>query len=382
MNQEQTTTKNIEVKSPDYIDKLVPYKSGNSINKQVSREEFKKIINLASNENPHGPSPKAVEAICNVAKEISIYPDVRSVDLVSKIAGQLDLSPNQVVCGHGSDSLIGYIVNAFTDIGDEVLTAKGTFIGTYVNVNKLGRKLVTVPLKNYGFDFDSIEGGITSKTKIIYLANPNNPTGTMFTEKEFIKFYNRIPKHILILLDEAYYSYSHEFEGYPDGLKLFKELGSNLLVIRTFSKHLGLAGVRVGFAFGEEELISKLYKVKLPFEPNTLAQAAAIAGLDDIQYVENAIETNKICIEKIKNTFVELGVEYVEPKANFIMVLFKSSTQAQKFVEVCLEKNVITRYLSGFGIDNGVRISTGTIEQTDYACNVFKETYELVKYIL
>lgn len=371
-----------QVKSPQYIENLVPYKSGNSIGDKTSREDFKKLINLASNENPHGPSPMAVEAIAKAAKEVSIYPDVRSNDLVEKIAGQLELSPTQVVCGHGSDSLIGYIVNAFSDIGDEILTAKGTFIGAYVNVNKLGRKLVTVPLKNYGFDFDAIEGAITPKTKIIYLANPNNPTGTMFSEKDFLKFFSRIPKHILILLDEAYYHYSHHFEGYPNGLKLFKEHGNNLLVIRTLSKHLGLAGVRVGFAFGDESLISTLYKVKLPFEPNTLAQAAAIAGLDDNEYVENAMETNAIAIEKLKTTFDELGIEYVEPKANFVMILLKTDIQAQKFVEVCLSKNVITRYLGGFGIENGVRISTGTIEQTDLACNVFKETYELVKFII
>jgi histidinol-phosphate aminotransferase len=371
-----------QVKSPQYIENLVPYKSGNSIGGKTSREDFKKLINLASNENPHGPSPMAVEAIAKAAKEVSIYPDVKSNDLVEKIAGQLDLLPTQVVCGHGSDSLIGYIVNAFSDIGDEILTAKGTFIGAYVNVNKLGRKLVTVPLKNYGFDFDAIEGAITPKTKIIYLANPNNPTGTMFSEKDFLKFFSRIPKHILILLDEAYYHYSYNFEGYPNGLKLFKEHGNNLLVIRTLSKHLGLAGVRVGFAFGDESLISTIYKVKLPFEPNTLAQVAAIAGLDDNEYVENAIETNAIAILKLKTTFDELGIEYVEPKANFVMILLKTDIQAQKFVEVCLSKNVITRYLGGFGIENGVRISTGTIEQTDLACYVFKETYELIKFII
>lgn len=368
-----------EISSPVYIENLVPYKSGNSINKNVSREEFKKIINLASNENPHGASPKAVAAIIKATEDIAIYPDVRSVDLVAKIAKNLNLQTQNVVCGHGSDSLIGYIVNAFTDIGDEVLTAKGTFIGTYVNVNKLGRKLVTVPLKNYAFDFAAIEGGITQKTKIIYLANPNNPTGTMFTTKEFRKFYSRIPKNILILLDEAYYNYTFQEDDYPDGLSLYKELGNNILVLRTFSKHLGLAGARVGFAFGDENLISTLYKVKLPFEPNSLAQAAAFAGIDDTEYINKAVETNKSCLKQIRDTFYNLGVDFVPPTANFIMILLKSPEQAQKFVELCLNNNVITRYLAGFGIENGVRISTGTQEQTSYACQVFAKVYNEIK---
>jgi len=377
---------NNKINSPEYINKLVPYKSGNSTNNNISRDEFKTFINLASNENPHGTSPKAVESITKAIKEISIYPDVKSTKLVNKLANMMDISPDEIICGHGSDSLIGYIINAFSDLGDEILTAKGTFIGAYVNTNKLGRKLTTIPLVNYSFDLSNLLKSITEKTKIIYLANPNNPTGSMFSKEEFLNFFAQVPKNILILLDEAYFSYCNDFSEYPNGLQIFKELSkeekSNLIIIRTLSKHLGLAGLRVGYAFGDEDLINVLYKVKLPFEPNLLAQEGAIGGLDDDEYIIKAMQSNKICIKLLVDTFKSIGIEYVEPKANFVMILLKTDLQAQKFVELCLQKKVVVRYLAGFGINNGVRISTGTEEQTKFACVIFKEVFDLVKYIL
>lgn len=377
---------NNKINSPEYINKLVPYKSGNSTNNNISRDEFKTFINLASNENPHGTSPKAVESIINATKEISIYPDVKSTKLVNKLANMMDISPDEIICGHGSDSLIGYIINAFSDLGDEILTAKGTFIGAYVNTNKLGRKLTTIPLVNYSFDLSNLLKSITEKTKIIYLANPNNPTGSMFSKEEFLNFFAQVPKNILVLLDEAYFSYCNDFSEYPNGLQIFKELSkeekSNLIIIRTLSKHLGLAGLRVGYAFGDEDLINVLYKVKLPFEPNLLAQEGAIGGLDDDEYIIKAMQSNKICIKLLVDTFKSIGIEYVEPKANFVMILLKTDLQAQKFVELCLQKKVVVRYLAGFGINNGVRISTGTEEQTKFACGIFKEVFDLVKYIL
>lgn len=377
---------NNKINSPEYINKLVPYKSGNTTNNNISREEFKTFINLASNENPHGASPKAVESIINATKEISIYPDVKSTKLVNKLAEIMDILPEEIICGHGSDSLIGYIINAFSELGDEILTAKGTFIGAYVNTNKLGRKLTTIPLVNYSFDLSNLLKSISVNTKIIYLANPNNPTGSMFSKEEFLEFFSKVPKNILVLLDEAYFSYCIDFNEYPNGLQIFKELSneekSNLIVIRTLSKHLGLAGLRVGYAFGAKDLIDILYKVKLPFEPNLLAQEGAIGGLDDDQYIENAIKSNKVCLKLLVDTFKELGIDYVEPKANFVMILLKTDLQAQKFVEVCLQKKIVVRYLAGFGINNGVRISTGTEDQTKLACSVFKEVYELVKYII
>jgi len=377
---------NNKINSPEYINKLVPYKSGNSTNNNISRDEFKTFINLASNENPHGTSPKAVESITNAIKEISIYPDVKSTKLVNKLANMMDISPDEIICGHGSDSLIGYIINAFSDLGDEILTAKGTFIGAYVNTNKLGRKLTTIPLVNYSFDLSNLLKSITEKTKIIYLANPNNPTGSMFSKEEFLNFFAQVPKNILVLLDEAYFSYCNDFSEYPNGLQIFKELSkeekSNLIIIRTLSKHLGLAGLRVGYAFGDEDLINVLYKVKLPFEPNLLAQEGAVGGLDDDEYIIKAMQSNKICIKLLVDTFKSIGIEYVEPKANFVMILLKTDLQAQKFVELCLQKKVVVRYLAGFGINNGVRISTGTEEQTKFACGIFKEVFDLVKYIL
>ncbi|MDC1067795.1 histidinol-phosphate transaminase [Candidatus Kapabacteria bacterium] len=361
------------IKVPSYIETLKPYKSGNKLDKKLSQEEFKKLINLASNENPLGPSPLAVEAIQNHQMNLNKYPDPSAPDLVEALAKDTNRKPEEIVTGHGSDSLIQYIFNAFAEKGDEILTADATFIGTYVNANKFGLTTKKLPLtSDYRFDLPNIAKAISDKTKIIYLANPNNPTGTMFTKKEFDDFIKLVPNNILIVLDEAYWIYAEQNEEYPNGLSYDLP---NIIVLRTMSKSYGLAGLRIGYAIAREELINYIYRVKLPFEPHSLAQIAAIAALNDKEYLSDTLETNLQSILTLCDGIDKLNIERTVPAANFTMMIFENEAKAKSIVDGFLDNGIITRHLPMFGLPNAVRISTGTVPETEKAMSILKKIY-------
>lgn len=363
------------IKIPEHIQKLQPYKAGKPIEELTREKGIKRIVKLASNENPLGPSPKAVEEIKKHLNELHRYTDPSAYKLVKAIAAKYNKKPGQIVSGSGSDSLLQYLITAFSDDDDEMITSEGTFIGWYVNVNKYGRKSVIVPLKNYHFDLDRITESITARTKIIYLANPNNPTGTMFTRKEFEKFMEKIPGRILVVLDEAYTVYAESNKEYPNGLNYDLD---NLLVLRTLSKAYGLAGIRIGFAFGKEYLIKEMYKVKLPFEPNQLAQDAAIAALNDEEFLKKTVALNKQSLEMMRAKFDESGIEYIPTSANFYLLLFPTEEFTADFNEECLNRGLILRHVSTFGIPNGIRINSGTLEETEFALQVIEEVYTIM----
>ena len=360
------------IKIPEHIQNLQPYKAGKPIDELAREKGLTKIVKLASNENPLGPSPKAVEVIKKSLDELHRYTNPSAYKLVNAIAKKYNKKPSQIVTGSGSDSLLQYIVTTFSEGDNELLTSQGTFIGWYVNVNKYGFKSVKVPLKNYHFDLVEISNRISSKTKIIYLANPNNPTGTMFTKDEFDSFLSKVPENVLVVLDEAYTVYAEDNRDYPNGLEYEKE---NLIVLRTLSKAYGLAGLRIGFAFGPENLIKELYKVKLPFEPNHLAQEAAIAAFEDDEFLKRTVELNRKSLTKMIEKFNELGIEQIPTAANFILLIFPSEEFTFDFNEECLNKGLIVRHVKSFGIPNGIRINSGTMEETDFALKVISEIY-------
>lgn len=358
---------------PKHTRSLKPYKAGKPIEELAREKKLTRIVKLASNENPLGTSPKALAAIADSLHDLNRYVDPGSTMLVAKLADLYGKTPRQVICGHGTDSLIAYAVNAFTVEGDEILTSQGTFIGIYVSTNKLGRTIKEVPLKDFGFDLDAIRKAVTKKTRIIYLANPNNPTGTMFTAAEFESFMADVPDDILVILDEAYSTFADHLPDYPDGVRYEYE---NLLVMRTLSKAYGLAGLRVGFAVGPEYIIHELYKVRLPFEPNTLAQAAAIAALDDKEFLARTVETNAKSLAMFQSGLDRLDIKYVPTTANFLLLLMPSEEFAQMFFQECLNRGLIVRHVVGFGIPEGVRINSGTIDETEFALEVIEEVYE------
>lgn len=360
------------IKIPEHIQKLKPYKAGKPIEELAREKGIKQIVKLASNENPLGPSPKAVEEIKKHLNELHRYTNPSAYKLVNAIAAKYNKKSSQIVTGSGSDSLLQYLITAFSDEDDELITSQGTFIGWYVNANKYGRKSIIIPLNNYHFDLERIADSVTPKSKIIYLANPNNPTGTMFTRKEFEEFMEKIPERVLVVLDEAYTVYAESNPEYPNGLTYEMD---NLLVCRTLSKAYGLAGIRIGFAFGQEYLIKEMYKVKLPFEPNELAQDAAIAALEDDEFLKKTVALNKKSLEMMKRKFDELGIEYVPTSANFFMLLFPTEEFTVEFNSECLNRGLILRHVDTFGIPNGIRINSGTIEETEFAMQIIEEIF-------
>jgi histidinol-phosphate aminotransferase len=357
---------------PEHVLTLERYQAGKTISELAHEKKLRRIVKLASNENPLGPSPKAVAALQHATSELHRYVDPHSAELVAALGNRYGRDPSQIVCAHGVDALLGYIVNAFTLEHDEVLTSEGSFIGIYVNARKLGRKLRLVPLKDYALDLEALADAVSSDTKIVYLANPNNPTGTLFSGDEFETFMNRIPHDVLVVLDEAYYAYAAEQQSYRDGMSYHYE---NLMVTRSLSKVYGLAGLRIGFAVGPEYLISALAKVKLPFEPNLLAQVAAIAALDDTEFLERTIEANHRSLAQLTSCFDSLGLRYVKTAANFVLILLPSEGDALQFFEHCLDQGLIVRPTMAFGIGNGIRICSGTHGETTFAVNVIKQVY-------
>jgi histidinol-phosphate aminotransferase len=360
------------IKIPEWITNLKPYIPGKPIGELAREKSLKRIVKVASNENPLGPSPLAIKALIENLSDAHRYVDREAPDLVAKIAGKFGKNPDQIICGHGVDALLGYIICAFTRENDEVLTSEGTFIGIYVNTRKLGREISQVPLNNYAYDLEAILSSVSPRTKVIYLANPNNPTGTIFTKSRFEAFIEKVPEHILVILDEAYTEFASRNPDFPNGLEYDYD---NLIVTRTLSKTYGLAGLRVGFAAGPKNVINELYKVKLPFEPNYAAQIAALAALDDDEFVKKTVEINDRSLKRISAGFDKIGIEYVESHANFLLMLLPSEKFAESFNEECLNSGLILRHVKPFGIPNGIRINSASDDETDFALEVIGKVY-------
>ncbi|MBU8933472.1 MAG: histidinol-phosphate transaminase [candidate division Zixibacteria bacterium] len=361
------------IKIPEHVRKLQAYQTAKSIRELTHEKKLNRIVRLASNENPHGPSPKAVAALRQLGADLHRYVDPRSTELVKAIAERYGRSPSQVMCAHGSDALLAYVINAFTLEGDEILTVDATFTGIFVNTNKQGRKVRLVPLTDYVIDLEVLAASVSTDTKIVYLANPNNPTGTMFSQSRFEAFMDQVPKEVLVILDEAYCAYASKHDGYPDGLQYSHE---NLIIARSLSKVYGLAGLRIGFAVGPEYLIDALYKVKLPFEPNQPAQVAAMAALADDEFLQRTIEVNEQSLARFTTCFDRLEIPYVKTVACFVLVLLPTEEVARLFFERCLDYGLIVRHAGSFGVANGIRISSGNKEDTEFAVDVIEKVWQ------
>jgi histidinol-phosphate aminotransferase len=341
---------------PPYIENLRPYEPGRSIEDVRRTYGLTRVAKLASNENPLGPSPLALGAIAENLSGLNYYPN-GGLDLRVRLAREFDLKVENVIAGSGSDSIMSGIIRAFLCDDDEVLTTEAAFVGFQVLARSRGVAYRTVPYRDLHYDLPALAAAITDKTKIIYLANPNNPTGTIFSKHEFDEFYAHVPERVLIILDEAYFEYAKDNPRYPDSMHYRYD---NVITLRTFSKIYGLAGLRIGYGFAHEELIANLLKVKLPFEPSGLAQIAGIAALDDKEFVHRALELNARGLRLIGESLREMGFDVIPSDANFVMVPLQSAEAAKALTEELLRRGVIVRPLGAFGLPHGVRISTGT----------------------
>jgi len=341
---------------PPYIASLRPYEAGRSAEEVERAYGVAHAVKLASNENPLGASPLALHAVHESASHLNLYPN-GGLDLRHVLAHEYDLKVENVIAGSGSEGIMSNIIRAFLCDEDEVLTTEAAFIGFQVLARSRGVKYRTVPYQQWHYDLSALASQINEHTKIIYLANPNNPTGTIFTRHEFEDFYRHVPERVLIILDEAYFEYAKDNPRYPDSMHYRYD---NVITLRTFSKIYGLAGARIGYGFAHGELIANLLKVKLPFEPSTLAQAAGIAALADKEFLHRSLELNARGLRLLTASMREMGLAVVPSEANFVMVEFADAGLAARMVEDLLVQGVIVRPLAAFGLPHCIRISTGT----------------------
>lgn len=354
------------IKFREELKDLTAYKPGKPIEDVKKEYGLEKVIKLASNENPLGCSPKAVEAIKNSLDSLAIYPDGNATLLKEAIANKLGLKPTQVLPSSGSDEMVDQISKTFVNKGDEVIMADLTF-PRYISTTKMmGGKPVIVPLKDWAYNLDGMLEAITEKTKLIWLCNPNNPTGTMFTEEKLLNFLKNVPEHIVVVYDEAYNEYVTR-DDYPrNSISLLKEY-PNLIVMRTFSKAYGLASLRVGYTMASEEIIENINKIRGPFNVNTLAQVAAIAALEDQDFIKKSYEVNKEGKEYLYKEFNELGLEYPPSETNHIFVNVEKDA-SEVFVEL-QKRGVIIRPILG----TWIRVSIGTPEENEIFVKNLKE---------
>ena len=347
---------------PSYIEKLKNYVPGKPI-EEVQRDlGLEDIDKLASNENPIGPSPKALIEIEKSLKKLHRYPDASGYNLRNKLAKAFNIKMENVILGAGSEGIMSTIIRTFLMGNDELISASNSFIGFRVLANASGKKVHWVPMKNYRYDLKSMLNELNNQTKIIYIANPDNPMGTYITKEEFDAFYSDIPERVLIILDEAYFEYAQSKENYPDSMNYRHD---NVITLRTFSKAYGLAGLRIGYGFAHDRLINNLMKVKEPFEPSLIAMVAGIAAMGDKDFLHKTLMLNRVGYEFLESNFSKLNIITIPSVTNFITTVWKSQKKANYITDALLQKGIIVRNLSPFGWANCIRISIGTEEQNN-----------------
>ena len=355
---------------PSYIESLRPYEAGRTIASVQKQYGLSRVAKLGSNENPLGASPKAIEAMSHALSGLNRYCN-GGLDLREVLAREYDVKVENVIAGSGSEGIMSNIIRTFLCDDDEVLTTDAAFIGFQVLAKSRGVKYRTVAYDNWHYDLPGLAAEINGNTKIVYLANPNNPTGTIFTRHEFDEFYKHVPERVLIILDEAYFEYAKDNPRYPDSMHYRYD---NVITLRTFSKIYGLAGVRIGYGFAHEELIGNLLKVKLPFEPSTPAQAAGIGALADKEFLHRSLELNARGLRYLTEGLESLGVTVVPSQANFAMTVLETEREASRIFEDLLSQGVVVRPLKAFGLANCIRVSTGTDEENRLCVEAWKRS--------
>jgi histidinol-phosphate aminotransferase len=336
---------------------LPVYQPGRPI-EEVARElglPAADIIKLASNENPFGPSPLALAALQKALAGVNLYPDGNAFYLKQKLAAKLGVEPPHLILGNGSNEIIEFAGHALLSPGADVVVSQYCF-AVYPIVTKLfGANLITVPAKNHGHDLAAMLRAIMPRTRIVFVANPNNPTGTLAPREEVIQFVNDVPDDVLLVMDEAYLDFLDD----PLDLVSLVRLGTrpNLILMRTFSKIYGLAGLRIGYGIGNPEFIAALEKIRQPFNLNLLAQSAALAALDDDEHVRKTRANNFAGLEFFAKAFRSLKLEYVPSHANFILVRVGDG---QRVFEALQRQGVIVRPMGGYQLPEWIRISIGT----------------------
>lgn len=355
---------------PQYVRELVPYPPGKPI-EEVEREYgISGSVKLASNECPVGSSPKGVEAARNALSNLHIYPDGSGYYLKRRLSEKFGLSPESFILGNGSNEIIELIIRAFIQEGDEAVMGDPAFIVYQLITKGAGGKAVPVQLVDHTHDLKGMAAAITEKTKLVFVANPNNPTGTIVGRVEMEAFFDAVPDDVLIIFDEAYFEYATGSDEYQDASAYFDSY-PNLIVLRTFSKAYGLAGLRVGYGMAAPDLISMLEPVRQPFNINSPALAAAVAALDDEEHMERVLRVNSEGMAWLEREFGKAGFEVVKSFANFI--LFDTGMDGAELYEALLRKGVIVRPMGGYGMKSHIRVTVGLPEENSRFIEALKK---------
>ncbi len=340
---------------PPWSKRIRPYPPGKPI-EEVERELGRTAIKLASNENPLGPSPKALEAIQNCLNRVHLYPDGQGYSLRKKLAKVHELEMDQIILGAGSTDLIELVAKTFLSAGDEAITSESAFYIYRLAIEEMGAGLVLTPMRDMTFDLPAIARAVTQRTKVIYLGNPNNPTGTLFTATDLDRFLDVLPPRILVVLDEAYYDYVRRPD-YSHSLD-YVRAGRNVLVLRTFSKVHGLAGLRVGYGMGPAGLVESLNRIRSPFNVNALAQAAALAALGDREHVRRSVESNLKEMKFLTEELALMGVRYTPSFGNFLLI--DTGRDCEEDFARLLHEGVIVRPMKLYAFPTSLRVTVGT----------------------
>lgn len=347
---------------------LVAYEPGKPV-EDLARElgiAPDKIIKLASNENPLGPSPKAREAMIATIERAHYYPDGAGYYLREAIAEKLGLSMANVILGNGSNEIIEFIGHAYLQPGDDIVVAEHSFAVYRLMAQLFGARVIDVPDPNFTHDLEAMLAAITPRTKEVFIANPNNPTGTMVLQDEIDRFMERVPDRVLVVFDEAYYEFLDEP---PDVLK-YVRAGRNVVVLRTFSKIQGLANLRIGYGLAAPEIVEVLQRARQPFNANGIAQAGALAGLKDTEHMELTRRVTHEGRNFLHASFLDMGLDFVPGHANFVLVRVGDG---KKVFEALLRRGIIVRAMGSYGLPEYIRVSVGTKSQNEAFVSALRE---------
>ena len=357
---------------PENIKKLKGYVPGKSIAEVKELYQPQKISKLASNENRLGCSSRVEGAVLKALKEIQDYPDPVSRKLRRAIAERNHVNPENIMLAAGSESIISIICRAVFKEHEHAITADATFVGFFVQAGVMGIDVKKIPVtESYAFDVDRILEEVDENTKAVYIANPNNPTGTYIKKTEYNRLIHELPDSVLLIADEAYFEYAKDVEDYPHAADNLK---SNIIILRTFSKAYGLAGFRIGYAIAHSDLINMLMKAKLTFEPTSCAQAAALAAYNDTEFLQKSVKMVQTGRENLYRFFDEHQITYVKSISNSVLMCLENESEASEFTQAMLEEGVILRQVSAFGLPNCIRITIGDQDDMQH----FQKSFEKV----
>jgi histidinol-phosphate aminotransferase len=344
------------------VNRLTPYQPGKPV-EDVQRElGLARVVKLASNEGPFPPLPAALEALERAAVDLNRYPDGGTYRLHAALAARHGVAVEEVCAGAGADGCIDMLSQAILDPGDEIVCGWPSFPSYVIYARKQGAEPRLVPLRDLRYDLDALLDAITPRTKIAYICHPNNPTGTMNTVGELDAWFERVPNHVLTVVDQAYFEYIDR-DDYPDAVERYLKAGRRVVVLRTFSKIYGLAGLRIGYAVGPARCIASLAKVRRPFDISTTAQVAAVASIEHGPELARRRHVNQEGLTRLEEVLREHGLEPAPSVGNFVYV--ETGADAVELFDRLLHEGVIVRPLAGFGSPTAIRVSVGTADELD-----------------